>query len=78
VRFRGYETATFMFDDGKLSVRDGPATQADVRMSVEPVSFLEVGYKRKGLAVPILTGRAVAWGRRPWLALRFANLFQSP
>lgn len=78
VRFRGYETTTFAFDDGQLSVRSGPATRADVRMSVDPASFLLVGYKRAGLAVPILTGRALAWGRRPWLALRFAGLFQAP
>jgi hypothetical protein len=78
IRFRGYKTATFVLADGALSVEEGPARRADVRMSVEPVSFLLVGYKRIGLTVPILTGRALAWGRRPWLALRFPGLFESP
>jgi uncharacterized protein (TIGR03083 family) len=78
VRFRGYDTATFAFDKGALAVTRGPATRADVRMSVDPAAFLRVAYKRSGLAVPILTGRAVAWGRRPWLALSFPGLFQAP
>ena len=78
VRFRGYETATFAFENGQLSVRPGSAARPDVRMSVDPIAFLLVGYKRTGLALPILTGRALAWGRRPWLALRFVNLFQRP
>lgn len=78
VRFRGYETVTFAFDNGALSVRQGPAKRADVRMSLDPAAFLRVGYKRAGLAKPILTGQAVAWGRRPWLALRFPGMFQAP
>ena len=78
VRFRGYETATFELDDGALVVRTGRAAQPDVRMSVDPVSFVLMGYKRVGLAVPVLTGRALAWGRRPWLALRFVGLFEDP
>lgn len=78
LRFRGYETATFVFDNGALSVRQGPATRADVRMSLDPVAFLRVGYKRAGLTSAILSGRAIAWGRRPWLALGFPGLFQTP
>jgi hypothetical protein len=78
VRCRGYDTSTFEFRDGELTVTPGPASRADVHMSVDPVSFLLVGYKRGGLAKPIATGRALAWGRRPWLALRFPGFFQAP
>jgi uncharacterized protein (TIGR03083 family) len=78
VRFRGYDTSTLTFDRGTLSVREGRADRADVRMSVDPVAFLLLGYKRSGLARQVVTGRAVAWGRRPWLALRFTDLFQPP
>jgi uncharacterized protein (TIGR03083 family) len=78
LRFRGYDTATFAFGNGALAVKAGPAERADVRMSVDPSAFLRVAYKRAGLTVPILTGRAIAWGRRPWLALRFPGLFQAP
>jgi uncharacterized protein (TIGR03083 family) len=78
LRFRGYDTVTFAFDNGALNVRAGAATRADVRMSLDPAAFVRVAYKRAGLAVPILTGRATAWGRRPWLALSFPGLFQAP
>ena len=78
VRYRGYVTSTFAFRDGALTVTPGRAAKADVHLSVDPVSFLLVGYKRSGLAKPILTGRALAWGRRPRLALRFPALFQAP
>lgn len=78
VRCRGYDTSTFEFRDNALTVTRGPAAKPDVHMSVDPVSFLLVGYKRGGLIKPIVTGRAVAWGRRPWLALRFPGLFQAP
>jgi Mycothiol maleylpyruvate isomerase N-terminal domain len=78
LRFRGYDTATFAFDHGTLVVSQGPTIRPDIRMSVDPAAFLGVAYKRSGLAIPILTGRAVAWGRRPWLALKFPGLFQAP
>ncbi|HEX3088680.1 MAG TPA: maleylpyruvate isomerase N-terminal domain-containing protein [Ilumatobacteraceae bacterium] len=78
LRFRGHDTTTFTFDDGVLAVSSGRAPRADVRMSVDPASFVQVAYKRVGLARPIVTGRAVAWGRRPWLALKFPGLFQAP
>jgi uncharacterized protein (TIGR03083 family) len=78
VRCRGYDTSTFEFRDGALTVTRGAASKPDVHMSVDPVSFLLVGYKRGGLAKPIATGRALAWGRRPWLALRFPGFFQAP
>ncbi len=78
LRFRGYDTTTFAFDNGTLVVSTGPAVRADARMSVDPAAFLRVAYKRAGLTRPVLTGQAVAWGRRPWLAFKFPALFQSP
>ena len=78
VRYRGYEPATFRFDDGALTVTPGRAERADVRLSVDPVAFLMLGYRRTTLPKVLASGRAVAWGRRPWLAFRFAGLFEAP
>jgi hypothetical protein len=36
-----------------------------------------VGYGRIGQLGPIVTGKLVTWGRKPWLAPRFAKLFYS-
>ena len=78
VRYRGYERATFRFESGALTVTPGSADRADVRLSVDPVAFLMLGYRRTTLPKVLATGRAVAWGRRPWLAFRFAGLFEAP
>ena len=78
IRVRGHDTFTFAFRDGVLAVTPGRAERPDVRVSADPVAFLLVGYRRAGLVRPILTGKLLAWGRRPWLALGFADLFQTP
>ncbi len=50
----------------------------DTVISADPATFLLVVYKRMNPWLAILTGRLVAWGRRPWLALSFASRFHQP
>ncbi len=69
---------TLRFVDGALSVDQGPSKTADCRISADPVAFLLVGYGRIGQWGPILRSQLVAWGRKPWLALRFARLLRNP
>jgi hypothetical protein len=78
VRVRGYETSTFTFRDSQLTVMPGGGHRPQVTMSVEPVALVQVAYKRSSLTRPILTGKAVAWGRKPWIALQFPGFFQAP
>lgn len=78
VRYRGYDTVTLAFDGGELTVTPGPAARADVHLSVDPVAFLLVGYRRQGLGPVVATGKAFAWGRRPFLAFRLPRLFEAP
>jgi uncharacterized protein (TIGR03083 family) len=78
VRYRGYDPATFRFVEGVLTVSPGQSRRADVRLSVDPLSFLLIGYRRRSLARAVATGGAVAWGRRPWLAFRFPRFFDAP
>lgn len=78
VRYRGYDTVTLAFDRGQLEVTPGRARRADVHLSVEPVALLLVGYGRQGLAPVVATGKAFAWGRRPFLAFRLPRLFEAP
>jgi hypothetical protein len=59
-------------------VSDGRPARADVHLSVDPVGFLLVGYKRSPLRRLVLTGGALAWGRKPWLAFRFPSWFEAP
>jgi len=78
VRVRGYETSTFAFRDSQLTVMPGGGHRPQVTMSVEPVALVQVAYKRSSLTRPIVTGKAVAWGRKPWIALQFPGFFQAP
>jgi hypothetical protein len=78
VRYRGHDTVTLAFDRGELVVNPGRAGRADVHLSVDPVAFLLVGYRRQGLAPVVATGKAIAWGRRPLLAFRLPRLFEAP
>jgi hypothetical protein len=47
---------------------------AGCRVSVEPVSFLILGYGRGSQVWPALTGKIIVWGRKPFLAARFTKV----
>ena len=63
--------------DGTAEVRaaGGPV---DCVISADPVTFLLVIYGRMPLGRALLRGGMLAWGRRPWLGLRFKDLFFNP
>lgn len=77
LRVRGGETFRFIFTDGSLEVAEGPGP-ADARMSLDPVAYLMVGYGRWGQWGQIARGRMLAWGRKPWLSMKLANLLENP
>ena len=47
-------------------------------ISADPATFLLVVYGRMPLGRALLRGGILAWGRRPWLSLRFKDLFFNP
>ena len=63
--------------DGTAQVRavGGPV---DCVISADPVTYLLVVYGRMPLGRGLLHGAVFAKGRRPWLGLRFKNLFFNP
>ncbi len=63
---------------GRLSVEEAGSGPADCHLAGGPVVFLLVGYGRIGQWGPVARGQLRAWGRRPWLALRFKTLFFNP
>jgi hypothetical protein len=75
VRLRGGPTLALRFDDGALVVTSGPAPDADCRMSGDARAVMFVTYHRKSQWGQIALGRLIAYGRKPWLGLRFADLF---
>ncbi|MEE6166895.1 MULTISPECIES: maleylpyruvate isomerase N-terminal domain-containing protein [unclassified Mycolicibacterium] len=63
--------------DGTAEVRTvgGPV---DCVISADPVMYLLVVYGRMPLGRALMRGGILARGRRPWLGLRFKNLFFNP
>jgi uncharacterized protein (TIGR03083 family) len=75
LRLRGADDWTFRVRDGAVSVECGRPDRADLHVSADPVVFLRNAYGLTGNARAALSGGIIAWGRRPWLARRFARLF---
>jgi hypothetical protein len=68
----------FVFDNGALTIqRDRPA-HAHCRLLASPVALLLSSYGRVPVWRTALTGQVLAYGRKPWLALRFNGLFLPP
>lgn len=78
VRVRGGTRAHFLFDDATLTIEPPSARKVDCHISADPGTFLLVGYGRVGPIRPALTGKLVAWGRKPWLGLKLPQLLNNP
>jgi uncharacterized protein (TIGR03083 family) len=66
------------FDRGNVTTSPKNGRTADCVINADPAAFLLVGYGRISQWGPIVRGKLLAAGRKPWLALRFANLLVNP
>lgn len=78
VRARGVPPFVLRFRDGVAAVEPAGAQAVDCHLVADPVDLLLVAYGRIGQWGPILRGRLRAGGRKPWLGLKFKNLFHNP
>lgn len=78
VRMRGHSRLHYVFDNGTLTIEEPAGRKADVHISADPVAFMLVGYGRISQWGPIATGKLITWGRKPWLAFKFATLLKQP
>ncbi|MFB6836898.1 maleylpyruvate isomerase N-terminal domain-containing protein [Streptomyces sp. NPDC056361] len=68
-----------VIDDGAMTVtRDAPPRAYDCRLTVAPVDFLLVSFRRTPIWKAVARGRMRAGGRRPWLATRLGQLIANP
>ncbi len=77
VGLRGGPSFAFTFADGGLTVQPGRPGRSDCRISADPRAVVLVVYGRSSQWAQIAQGRLLAYGRKPWLALRFAGAFRS-
>jgi hypothetical protein len=78
VHLRGGGRLDFVFDDGSLRVEEPPAQRVDCHISADPAAFFMVFWDRQSLWNAIAKGQLVAWGRKPWLGLKFRPLIRNP
>lgn len=78
VHLRGGEGFTVRVVRGTAVIEPLGGRRADCHLSFDPVAFMLVGYGRISPWAAIVRGRALAYGRRPWLGTRFKTLFVNP
>lgn len=78
MRLRDAGRFFLVFERGRLSVEEPSGRAVDCHLSLDPASYLLIGYGRKAQWGPALTGKLIAWGRKPWLALKLSKLFENP
>jgi uncharacterized protein (TIGR03083 family) len=78
VKLRGGLHMTMRFADGAVQLTEGINGPADCRIWADPVTFVLTSYGRSGRWGLALTGKVMAYGRRPWLGLRLPALIRNP
>jgi hypothetical protein len=80
VRLRGGCDArtVLAFEDGALTVEQPDGVRSDSYLSADPAAFLLVAYGRITPWGPALTGKILAWGRKPYLGFRLPGLLRNP
>jgi uncharacterized protein (TIGR03083 family) len=78
VRVRGGGRWFLVFEDGGLSIEPPSDRKVDCRLWADPRAVVLLSWHRTPLAMPVLRGQVVPWGRRPWLALRLPGLLKLP
>ena len=78
LRLRGTQPVQLVFGRGQLAVDRTAAKAPDVRISADPGVMLLVMFRRISPLAPMLRGRLVVSGRRPWKLRRLMRLLQMP
>jgi putative sterol carrier protein len=77
LRIRGAKNYRLAVDGGTAVVTDA-VQKSDCVITADPVAFLLLGYGRISQWSPIIRGKLRPGGRKPWLAMKFATLLDSP
>lgn len=75
-RLRGDGCYAVDISDGSITVMPCSG-HADLYVSADPVAAFLSGYGRISPFIPAVTGKILAWGRRPRLAFAMASMFRT-
>jgi len=78
IRMRGGCRVFFVFADGGVTIEDPSDRPVDCHLWADPRAIMLLAWHRTPLAVPVLKGQVLPWGRRPWLAFRLPCLLKLP
>lgn len=79
VKVRGGGRCQITFDNGQMTAKQSaPTGPVDCHLSVDPVAFLLVAWGRISQTGPIAQGKLFAYGKKPWLGLKFRSLLKNP
>jgi len=80
IRLRGQTTHLWVFRGGRLHVNppEPDRGRIDVHVSGDPAALVLLLYARESQWKQLTTGRMLAWGRKPWLALTLTSRFHQP
>lgn len=74
LRFRGGNDYTYRIADGGLEIEDGRVGKADAVMSAAPEAFAMISLGRGSQVAAGLTGKVMAYGRKPWRLMALGNI----
>lgn len=75
VTLRGGPTWTIRFENGEVTTDEVRPDRADCRINADPVAWILGNYGRISPVTAALTGKVIAYGRRPWIAPRLGDQF---
>jgi uncharacterized protein (TIGR03083 family) len=77
LRIRGAQPQVIVIENGDLRVEPECGQRADCHLSVDPVTYLLLTWNRIGPLRPLLQGRLLLWGRRPWRMSAFKSAIRT-
>jgi len=78
MRLRGGVRTHMALNNGSLTFDSDAVSNVDVHVSADPAAFLLMFMGRQGMWKPLVTGKAMAWGRRPWQLVRALGVLAPP
>jgi len=78
VAVRGGPRLQIRVDDGTARIAASSSDRVDCHVQADPAAFVLLTYGRKNQWRLIARGKILAWGRKPWMALKFKGLFLDP